>query len=209
MPTRSQTVSLHTRAFQLRKKLLKRVSLQELLDIHNAHQVFLARVTPIINPQQLDYSDRFAWKFLREINILSLDFSEDRPEYNKRSVVSPGQGIYVNLDDVVGNVQRIWFPEMNDPPAVVWLKRFSTRKLAHYSYRLDEIAFSLIFDAIDAPAEIVSYLAYHELLHRRMGARIINGRRFAHTGEFKDQEHLFPNWRSIDTQINHYIHNTC
>lgn len=210
MPHRKLPVSLHSCAFQLRKKLLKRASLHDLLDYHKDHQEFLARLTPLIDVFRLSFSDRFAWKFLREINILSLDFSKnERDRESEQSATSiGGQGIYINLDEVVCNVQQIWFPEMKEPPTVVWLKRFSTRKLAHYSYKLDEIAFSLIFDSMDAPSEIVSYLAYHELLHRQLGAATVNGRRYAHTGEFKNHEHLFPNWRRIDEEINQYILNT-
>lgn len=204
MPHRKLPVSLHSSAFQLRKKLLKRAPLDDLLSLHNEHQAFLARLAPLIDVNRLPLSDRFAWKFLREINILSLEFAEDRNSSGRMKVLK-GRGIYVNLDEAVQNVQKIWFPEMPEPPSVVWLKRFSTRKLAHYSYQLDEIAFSLIFDFIDVPAEIVSYLAYHELLHRQLGAATLKGRRYAHTGEFKNQEHLFPNWRTMDEQINNYI----
>lgn len=204
MPYRKPPVSLHASAFQLRKKLLKRASLTELLDFHNDHQAFLARMTPLVDITRLSLSDRFAWKFLRDINILSLNFAEENNASIDDNALN-GRGIYVNLDLVVRDVQRIWFPEMTEPPSVVWLKRYSTRKLAHYSYQLDEIAFSLIFDFIDVPAEIVSYLAYHELLHRQLGATTVNGRRYAHTGAFKEQEHLFPNWRTMDEQITNYI----
>ncbi|MBT3226789.1 MAG: hypothetical protein HN945_13635 [Deltaproteobacteria bacterium] len=202
-------VSLHSYAFQLRKKLLKRASLQDLLDCHARHQEFLGRVSQLIDFNRLSLADRFAWKLLREINILSLDFSNEGkfPNRNGEKPAKPAQGIYLNLEDVVMNVQKIWFSEMKKLPSIVWLKRFSTRKLAHYSFKADEIAFSLIFDSMDAPAEIVSYLAYHELLHRQMGAKRVNGRQYAHTSEFKAQEHLFPNWRSIDQQINQYILN--
>ncbi len=203
-------VSLHSYAFQLRKKLLKRASLQELLDCHSRHQEFLGRVSPLIGSSHLSLSDRFAWKLLREINILSLDFSNERTstDQNQGELTQPSQGIYLNLEDIVKNVQKIWFPDMTCSPKIVWLKRFSTRKLAHYSYKVDEIAFSLIFDSMDAPAEILSYLAYHELLHRQLGAKRVNGRQYAHTSQFKAQEHLFPNWRSIDRQINQYIYDT-
>ncbi len=141
---------------------------------------------------------------------MSLDFSNEE-KFPNRKVDKPiptAQGIYLNLEDVVMNVQKIWFSDMKKLPSIVWLKRFSTRKLAHYSFKADEIAFSLIFDSMDAPAEIISYLAYHELLHRKIGAKRLNGRQYAHTNEFKAQEHLFPNWRSIDQQINEFILNT-
>ncbi|MBU2643783.1 hypothetical protein KKI24_03685 [bacterium] len=200
-------LSLHSYAFQLRKKLLKRASLADLLDLHKQHQDFLSRTSLLIETCRLSLSDRFAWKFLREVNILSLDFSSEgkTPGRNGEKKPPTARGIYLNLEAVVNPVQKIWFPEMENQPGIVWLKRFSTRKLAHYSFKADEIAFSLIFDFMDAPAEILSYLAYHELLHRQLGAKRINGRQYAHTSEFKSQEHLFPNWRSIDQQINHYI----
>jgi len=204
MPPPKLPVALHSRAFQLRKKLLQRASLEELLNCHNEHQVFLAETTPLINARHLSFSDRFAWKFLREINILSLDFAEISSEPEEKQS-PPGRGLFVNLPQVVEKVRGIWFPEMGGPTSVVWLKRFSVRKLAHYSHQLDEIAFSLIFDFIDVPAEIVSYLAYHELLHRQLGAERKNGRRYSHTGAFKHQEHLFPNWRDMDRQISDYI----
>ncbi|NQU64754.1 MAG: hypothetical protein HQ517_10820 [SAR324 cluster bacterium] len=203
-------ISIHSYAFKLRKNLLERTSLQGLLECHTRHQEFLGRVSPLIDSHHLSPSDRFAWKLLREINILSLDFSSEGGFSKLITDPSPqaSQGIYLNLEDVVVNVQKIWFPEMETAPKIAWLKHFSTRKLAHYSYKKDEIAFSLIFDSLDAPAEIVSYLAYHELLHRQLGAKKVNGRHYSHTIEFKAHEHLFPNWRSIDKQLNHYILNT-
>ncbi len=210
MQQRKIPFSLHSCAFQLRKKLLKHAPLEVLLNFHKEHQEFLARVSPLIEPRHLSYSDRFAWKFLREVNILSLDYSNEDSQnrVGEPGKAPTGKGIYQDLDDVVAKVQKIWFPEMDNLPGVVWLKRFSTRKLAHFSHKLDEIAFSLIFDSMDAPAEIISYLAYHELLHRQLGSKTVKGRRYSHTGHFKDQEHLFPNWRAVDEQINQYIINT-
>jgi len=210
MQQRKIPVSLHSCAFQLRKKLLKRAPLEVLLNFHKEHQDFLSRISPLVDPIHLSYSDRFAWKFLREVNILNLDYSNGTNQRRVDRLDKPqaGRGIYQDLDDVVVKVQKIWFPEMDSLPGVVWLKRFSTRKLAHYSYKMDEIAFSLIFDSMDAPAEIISYLAYHELLHRQLGSKTVNGRRYSHTGHFKDQEHLFPNWRAVDEQISQFIINT-
>lgn len=199
-------LSIQSYAFQLRKLLLSNCKLDQLLEHHQQHQELLATYTPLIQPYRLSFSDRFAWKFIREINILS-------PDYLKKDANSHGMnhrslGVYQNLDDIVKKVQTIWFGEMEGPPNTVWLKHFSTRKLAHYAKDRDEIAFSLIFDSPDAPPEILSYLAYHELLHRQVGAKVINGRRYHHTGEFKNQEQLFPNWRDIEDQIRNYVSST-
>lgn len=206
------SVSLQSYAFQLRKKLLQGTSLENLLDCHTQHQQFLGEITANMRFAKLSLADRFAWKFLREVNILNLDFSSNinngKGDTQKKSLGIVGAGLYQNLPEIIRKVQEIWFADMKSLPNVVWLKHFSTRKLAHCSFNKDEIAFSLIFDFPDVPAEILSYLAYHELLHREIGVKKLNGRRYAHTREFKSQEQLFPNWRELDRQINEYLYHT-
>ncbi len=218
MSSLKNPISLQSYAYQLRKKLINGSSLENLLDCHQNHQEFLAKLAPIINSSHLSPADRFAWKFIREINILNISFTREANNRishldiidsmpQKKVNVTSG-GVYQNLTDIIDKVQAIWFPEMNDSPNVVWLKHFSTRKLAHYSFKRDEIAFSLIFDSLEAPPEILSYLAYHELLHRQVGLQQVNGRIYTHTKEFKSQEILFPNSEKIDKEIAEYIINT-
>lgn len=216
------SVSFQSYASGLRKKLLQRPPLEKLLDYHAQHQRLLEEFAPGIDVSCLSPSDRFAWKFIREINLLKPDseiashLPAADPSFlevttgGKPSDLLNGKrqryiGIHQNLADVVNQVQSIWFPEMENLPKICWLKHFSTRKLAHYATNKDEIAFSLIFDFLEVPAEILSYLAYHELLHRQLGIQQMNKRRYAHTMEFKSQEHLFPNWRDIDKKISDYI----
>jgi len=222
MPSYNPPISLQSYAFQLRRKLLKGAALNELLDIHHQHQFFIEQSLSKITLAELSFSERFAWKFIREINILNTNFSQkssddlkadkDSDNNSDRSP-SSGQprnslGIHQDLLPIVQSVKDIWFPDMSELPNIGWLKQFSTRKLAHYAKNNDEIAFSLIFDFLEVPAEILSYLAYHELLHRQIGTKHINGRRFAHTPDFKNQEHLFPNWHRIDKLIESYILST-
>ena len=204
MPALYQQKSLQSYAYQLRKKLLMGTPLSKLLDTHRQHQRFLEKASTEIDGPQLSIPERFAWKFIREINILNLDYSKSDP-LPADGQVPCSKGVHQDLLPIVKSVQGIWFPEMTDLPNIGWLKQFSTRKLAHYAQAKDEIAISLIFDFLDVPAEILSYLAYHELLHRQLGTRQVNGRRYAHTSDFKNHEHLFPNWREIDALINRYI----
>lgn len=202
MKSSTQTISLQSVAFQLRKNLLRKSSLDQLLSLHQEHQKFLARYAPAIDPVRLSHTDRFAWKFLREINILNLKFLTEDPQPSRHP---SSMGIYQDIQQILAKIQSIWFPQMEDLPNAVWLKKFSTRKLAHYANNRDEIAFSLIFDSPDAPPEILNYLAYHELLHRQVGTRVVNGRRYHHTSEFKHHEQLFPNWKAVEKQITDYI----
>ncbi|MCG8339280.1 MAG: hypothetical protein MJE63_32640 [Proteobacteria bacterium] len=206
MKTATKSLSLQSYAFQLRKLLISKCDVDELLTQHKYHQQFLAEYASRLDPVRLSFADRFAWKFLREINILSPKFIENKEGSKQVGIYS--MGVYQDLTKIVHQVQSIWFPEMKDLPNVVWLKHFSTRKLAHYAKNKDEIAFSLIFDSAETPPEILNYLAYHELLHRQVGSKVVNGRRYHHTGEFKTKEQLFPNWRDIEDQIGKYISNT-
>ena len=198
--------SLQSYAFQLRKRLVGGSPLEVLLTLHNEHQKFLAIYSPLIDPVKLALSDRFAWKFIREVNILNPKFMQS--ELDKQGHQPNSYGVYQDLKNIVSKIQQIWFPHMKDQPNVTWLKKFTTRKLAHYAKNRDEIAFSLVFDSADAPPEILNYLAYHELLHRQVGTKIVNGRRYHHTHEFKNQEQLFPNWQDIENQITKYIATT-
>jgi predicted metal-dependent hydrolase len=202
MKASNKMISLQSYAFRLRKQLITGCPLESLLSQHKHHQKVLANYTPRIKPEELSFGDRFAWKFMREVNILNTSFLENSVSD------SQSRGVYQDLAAIVDKVRSIWFPHMETPPNSVWLKHFSTRKLAHYAKTKDEIAFSLIFDFADSPPEILSYLAYHELLHRQVGVKEVNGRRYHHTGEFKSKEQLFPNWRSIEKQISEYIVNT-
>lgn len=213
MKKQTRSISLQSYAFQLRKLLTSGCALDILLDSHKKHQDFLVELSPLIDSEQLSLPDRFAWKFLREINILNMSFLKEELESfgqgsNQRPKNSRSKGVYQDLEKTVLQVRDIWFPGMKTLPSVVWLKQFTTRKLAHYAKLKDEIAFSLIFDSPDVSPEIMNYLAYHELLHRQVGTKVVNGRRYHHTGEFKQQEKLFPNWRNIEQQITAYITNT-
>ena len=201
-----KTFSFQSYAFQLRRQVLSYPPLEWLLDQHPIHRKLIRGIERNILRMKLDPGDRFAWKFIKELNLLNPRFGVQRIEEGERQSVPPaGKGVHQNLDQIVKTVLSIWFPEMENAPKVVWLKRFSTRKLAHYSPTKDEIAFSLIFDLEDTPAEILHYLAYHELLHRNIGVKTVNGRRYAHTPEFRHREDRYPDLDKIDEKIGRYL----
>ncbi|MDX2469866.1 MAG: hypothetical protein QNL04_04735 [SAR324 cluster bacterium] len=183
-------------AFNLRKKLLRGNELGHLLDLHSEHQDFLKELEPKLTFHRLPLKERFAYRFLKEVNVLRSDFKEKK---------NPGQGVFHDLDEVIVNVARNWFPHMDPLPKVTWLKHFTTRKLAHYHFEKDEIAISLIFDSLQAPRELIHYLAYHELLHKEVGVVQKNGKRYAHTSDFKRLEERYPNFAEIDKKITLFL----
>lgn len=203
-----KSFSFQAYAFQLRKHLLSTPSLEWLLNQHESHRKLVREIEKSISFLKMDVSDRFAWKFIRELNLLNPRFSpqsQNSSATDRKLNNSLGLGVHQNLNQIVRTVLTIWFPEMSHAPSIIWLKRFSARKLAHYSPAKDEIAFSLIFDLEDTPAEILHYLAYHELLHRNVGVKTVKGRRYAHTTEFKNKEDQYPGLDSIEVKIEKYI----
>jgi len=193
-----KTFSLPSKAFQLRKKLLSGLPLQKLLVMDEEHRKFLVQQGKNIRRRRLTQGEKFAWQFLEDLDILKTGL--------RCKEFIPAKGVSHDLQHVIDQVQKIWFQDMETPVNVCWLNRYSTRKLAHYSPTKDEIAFSLIFDLNEAPPDILNYLAYHELLHRKIGINKIGDRRYAHTPEFKAREKWFPNWMEMDQRINQYIY---
>lgn len=190
--------SISSYAFRLRKRLLQGAEMDQLIDLHREHQGHLKNLGPMTRRHRLAEQERFAWKFLNQVNVL-------RPDFKKGAEVREGRGIFHDLDDIIEQTRRMWFPQMETRPKAVWLNRFSTRKLAHYNFKKDEIAFSLVFDSLKVPRRVLDFLAYHELLHKQVGVTVKNGKRYAHTPEFKRLEQLFPDHQEVERQITRYL----
>ncbi len=194
-----KNLSLTAYATRLRRALLKGNDIDKLLSLHQQHQQTLSDLAPRVSRLPLTSAERFAWKFMREVNIL-------RPDFKGKQPPCPSRGIFHNLEGLVQTVRDIWFPKMESLPQAIWLKHFSTRKLAHFHSQKDEVAFSLVFDSLQTPRKILHYLVFHELLHRQVGIKKLGGRNYAHTSEFKKQEQQYPDYAQMDQFLTHYLH---
>jgi len=184
-------------ASELRRRLLKGLRIEQQLSLFQTHQQTLAEWAPRLEGKRLLATDRFAWKFLKEVQILRTDLQQPR---------QPGQGIFHDLNLIADSVAQIWFPQMSPRPQARWLAAFSVRKLAHYHLSKDEIALSLVFDSLEVPREILQYLVYHELLHKEVGIAKVKGRHLAHTPAFKARERQFPGFGELEKKISLYLH---
>jgi hypothetical protein len=50
---------------------------------------------------------------------------------------------------------------------------------------------SITLDGPQIPAYLLDFVMYHELLHKDLGFRESNGRRYAHTRNFREKERRF------------------
>ena len=91
-----------------------------------------------------------------------------------------------------------FFSGMLDIPNLEWGSD-STSKLGCYEYGSDTITISTIFQ--NAPQELLDYVMYHEMLHKKFKFENKNGRTLHHSPEFKRMEAKFPSRDLLEKEI--------
>ena len=104
------------------------------------------------------------------------------------------QGHYFNLEEIFGTLNFHYFGGKLERPRLLWSPRRSKRRLGYYHPESDAITISRSLDSSDTQLLLVEYILYHEMLHKSLGIRETNGRRYAHTGEFKKAEKKFKDY---------------
>ena len=102
------------------------------------------------------------------------------------------------LEESFNRVNEIYFNEMLDKPNLRWGNN-STSKLGSYEYGSDAITISTIFK--DERRELLDYVMYHEMLHKKFKFQNKNGRNLHHSSEFKKMEAKFENKDMIEMEI--------
>ncbi len=101
-------------------------------------------------------------------------------------------GDYYNLQDGYDQLNTQYFNNNLAPCQLTWGARMTYRKYGHYDLLRDTIMISKSLDSNIVPSYVVDFVLYHEMLHKRLGVEVINGRRYAHTPEFRRLEKQFP-----------------
>ena len=99
--------------------------------------------------------------------------------------------MYHNLDKSFNRVNQIYFNGTMDKPHLVWNNQKTYRKYGHFQKDINTVMVSISLDQPRIPSYVVDYVMYHELLHKHLGARKVNNRRYTHTKEFKTKERRF------------------
>lgn len=102
------------------------------------------------------------------------------------------------LDDSFSRVNEKYFYSLLDKPNLKWGK-FSTYKLGSYDYHSDTIIISSLFKMIRN--EILDYIMYHELLHKKHKYYSKNGRSFHHTSKFRSDERKYENYSLVEKEL--------
>jgi hypothetical protein len=106
-------------------------------------------------------------------------------------------GQHYDLADVFERVNAQYFDGALERPHLTWNKTLTRRKLGHYHTRTDTVMVSLTLDSAEIPRYVIDYVMYHELLHKQVGVEVVNGRRYAHTSEFREAEQAFEHYEQV------------
>ncbi len=101
------------------------------------------------------------------------------------------QGSYYNLEKLFENINREYFAGKMSKPRLTWNQTLTRRKFGHYERTRDRVVISKTLDSNRIPQFVVEFVLYHELLHKEIGVKYVNGRCMAHTAEFRRQEQQF------------------
>lgn len=109
-----------------------------------------------------------------------------------RKQVTSAQGEVYDLGRMFRRLNHRYFDAQLPQPTLTWSRRRTRTILGHHDGIHDTIVISKTLDSYDVPEWFVEYILYHEMLHIKHPARLINGRRYYHTKAFRAEEQKFP-----------------
>lgn len=101
------------------------------------------------------------------------------------------------LTQSFSRVNNKYFSGMLDKSNLQWGSASST-KLGSYEYQTDTITISSI---LKSTPQILDYIMYHEILHKKHQFHTKSGRSYYHTPLFKQAEKRFDNLPSIEKEL--------
>jgi len=108
-----------------------------------------------------------------------------------RKMISSAQGNAYDLDKMFSKLNRRYFDSSLQKPTLTWSQRKTRSILGHHDRVYETITISKSLDSSQVPDWFVEFILYHEMLHIKHAARMINGRRYYHTSAFRQDERRF------------------
>ncbi len=101
------------------------------------------------------------------------------------------------LAESFARVNDLYFDGIIEQPNLVW-GQSSFRTLGHYAYTTDTVTISSI---LREDPELLDYVMYHELLHKKLKFDHSTGRSRYHTREFKREERRFRDAEILERRL--------
>jgi hypothetical protein len=109
--------------------------------------------------------------------------------------VLPARGRWHNLEEIFQRVNQEFFKGELSLTRLGWSLRKSRSILGHYDAGHGMIVINRALDSPQAPAHLLEYLVFHEMLHMRFPVERNGHRRVVHSREFRKAERDFPKFQ--------------
>ncbi len=106
------------------------------------------------------------------------------------------------LEQAFARLNELYFYSLLDQPTLAW-GTASTTKLGHYNLHTDTVVLSAVFR--EAPRELLEYVLYHEMLHKKHKYRQQGNRSHFHTKAFKADEKRFNDAGRLERQLEGFL----
>lgn len=122
-------------------------------------------------------------------------------KHRGRKMISSAQGKTYDLDRMFAKLNRRYFESELPKPTITWSQRRTRSILGHHDRVHETITVSKSLDSPQVPEWFVEFILYHEMLHIKHAARIINGRRYYHTAAFRLDERRFAKYEEAQAWL--------
>ena len=99
-----------------------------------------------------------------------------------------------DLEALFDRLDSTYFRGSIARPRMEWAPTLSRHRFGYFVAMHDVICMNPLLDDPSVPSTVVEFVLYHELLHKKHGTRLENGRRHSHTPEFRAEERLHPHF---------------
>jgi len=104
------------------------------------------------------------------------------------------------LEEAFDKINEKYFFGLIERPNLMW--HDSIRRLGSYEYGTDAISISVV---LENDTDLLDYVMYHEMLHKKHKFHSKNGRTHHHTREFKEMEKKFENSEDMEERIKNLV----
>ena len=116
----------------------------------------------------------------------------------------PARGRWHNLEEIFHRLNQQFFNGELSLTRLGWSVQNSRTILGHYDAGHGMIVINQALDSPTAPAHLVEYLVFHEMLHMRFPVERNGHRRVVHSREFREAEKKFPKYEEARRSLRHF-----
>jgi hypothetical protein len=116
----------------------------------------------------------------------------------------PARGRWHNLEEIFQRLNQKFFNGELSVTCLGWSLQNSRTILGHYDAGHGMIVINRALDSSTAPAHLVEYLVFHEMLHMRFPVERNGHRRVVHSRAFREAEREFPKYEEARRSLKYF-----